>query len=157
MHSNQNQPCSLLRLQSVFIAALFVGLFSSLSGCSTLSGLNDSSQNPIAASSAGTYQVEFSGGFAKSSVYQGTLDEPHTVQTALERSGAIKKFRDMDITVLRIVEETGRGLKMPIRYDAGKKSVSPEQDYALFPNDRILVESVSNSMLDKMVDSVGGK
>ena len=158
MNSNQPHPRNLAPTQRILVAALFVGLFSCLSGCSTLSILNDSSQTPIAAPSAGTYQVKLmGGGFSKDSVYQGTLDGPLTVQTALERSGAIKKFRNMEITVLRVVEETGRGLKMSITYKPAKKSVSPEQDYAIFPNDRILVKEVSNSMLDKMVDSVGGK
>jgi hypothetical protein len=157
MYSIQIHPRKLKSIQSVFVIALLIGPLGCLSGCSTLSNLNGPSQTPIAAPSAGTYQVELSGGFSKESVYKGTLDGPITVQTALERSGAIKKFRDMDVTILRVVEESGRGLRMPIEYLPGKKWVSPENDYAILPNDRILVESVSNNLIDIVVDSVTGK
>ncbi len=107
--------------------------------------------------SVGKYRVEMSGGFGGGSVYDGTLDGPHTVQTALERSGAIKKYRNMNVTIWRVIEETGQPLKMATRYEPRKKAITPDQDYALMPGDRIVVEMASNSFIDKMVDSASGK
>ena len=95
-----------------------------------------------------------SGGFSRSTTYQGELDGPVTVQTALQRSGAIEKFRSMDIMVYRVVEDSGRGLKMPVVYTPRKKSVLPEQDYALHPGDRVVIQSRTNNALDKLVDSL---
>lgn len=105
--------------------------------------------------SRGLYQVEMSGGFSKGSVFQGQIDGPITVQTALERSGATEKYRSMDIMVYRVVKESGQGLKLPVEFDRQKKSVAPEHDYAIHPNDRIIVRSSSTNPLDKLVDSFG--
>ena len=102
------------------------------------------------------YQVEMSGSFKKASVFQGEIDGPITVQTALERSGAISKFRGMDIMIYRVVKETNRGLKLPVDYQYSEKAVVSHQDYALHPNDRIVVTSMSNNALDKFVDALTG-
>ncbi len=107
--------------------------------------------------SAGKYVVELRAMMQKPVVYEGELDGPVTVQTALDRSGATKKFRNMEITILRVVAETGRGLKMPVKYSPAKKMVTPEQDYAILPNDRIVVEPSANNTLAKMVNSLGIK
>ncbi len=60
----------------------------------------------------------------------------------------------MEIMVYRVVTETGRGLKMPVLFDRRKKMVAPEQDYAIHPNDRIVVQASTNTALDKLVDSL---
>ncbi len=78
---------------------------------------------PVAAENAAardTYRVEMSGAF-KSEALTFPLDGNTTVQTALEQSGAIKRFRHMDVMVYRIVEETGRPLKMFVDYVPRKK------------------------------------
>ena len=94
------------------------------------------------------------GNFSKESISRGVIDGPITVQTVLERSGAIEKFRNMEITIMRVVKESGHGLRLPVDYQGGKKAVRPEQDYAIHPNDRILIESRSNNAIDKIVESL---
>ena len=96
------------------------------------------------------------GSFKKASVFQGEIDGPITVQTALERSGAISKFRGMDIMIYRVVQETNRGLKLPVDYQYRERAVVSHQDYALHPNDRIVVTPTSNNALDKFVDTLTG-
>jgi hypothetical protein len=134
--------------------ALCLGLFVALSGCSTF----NHSMNPVLpveekAPSQGIYQVEMTGAFNKKAVFQGEIDGPLTVQSALERSGALDRFRNMDIEVYRVVKESNRGLKLNVSYDGRSKTVTPDYDYALHPNDRIVVTSKTNSALDKLVDS----
>ena len=143
-------------VSSTAALVLFAGLFVCLSGCSALNTFNKSDvlSAENSAPSKGIYQVEMSGSFHKSTVFQGEIDGPITVQTALERSGAIDKFRGMDILIYRVVQETGQGLKMPVEYKYSQKKVRPEQDYAIHPNDRIVVSSRSNNALDKLVDSI---
>ena len=143
---------------SVLLIVVCVGLAIGFCGCSSISTFGNKSVPVDEQSQASreTYRVEMSGGLHKSSVYDGTLDGPITVQTALERSGAVRKYRNMEVSILRVVEDTGRGLKMSIEYQPGKNSVKPEQDYAIFPNDRIIVEASSNSTFTKLVDQFGG-
>ena len=142
------------RITFIFLCGLL--LIAGQTGCSTLSSLSDVSVPPVAGAPTETYRVEMGGGFYKSNTYTGTIDGPITVQTALERAGAIDKFRNMEIMILRIVSENGRGLKMPIRYTPRKKSVSPEQDYAILPGDRIIIKPMTHTPLDKVIDSLGG-
>lgn len=127
------------------------------SGCSTFS-LTQAQALPAGAAQAqkaqGVYEVHMKGGFSKETVSRGVIDGPITVQTVLERSGAIEKFRNMDITIMRVVKESGQGLKLPVDFQGGKDAVKPEQDYAIHPNDRIVIVSKSNSAIDKIVDSL---
>ena len=154
MVSNSNN-----RLHSATAWLFAVSLAIIFSGCSTLNSSYDQAV-PIedgAVNSAGVYRVEIGGGnFQKGSVYTGSLAKPVTVQEALVLSGAIEKYRNMEITVLRVVEESGRGLKMKIDFKPKSKSVPPEQDYAIHPKDRILVKPLTGNALDKFVDSVTG-
>ena len=155
-----NPMVSSINLSSTVSASiallLSAGLLIASSGCSTLNMFSQPAVLPEEepAPSKGMYQVEMSGSFHKSTVYQGEIDGPITVQTVLERSGAIDKFRGMDILIYRVVQETGQGLKMPVEYKYSQKMVSPEQDYAIHPNDRIVVSSRSNNALDRLVDSI---
>ena len=145
---------------SMIFCLLWLGLLGwtvASSGCASLPTLGSKSVPTSNKNSVGQYRVEMSGGFGGASVYDGTLDGPHTVQTALEQSGAIKKYRNMNVTIWRVVEETGQPLKMATRYEPRKKAITPDQDYALMPGDRIVVEMTSNSLIDKMVDSASGK
>ena len=68
---------------------------------------------------------------------------PVTVQTALEESGAVGRYRNMEITMYRRVSESGRLLKLPVSYVPRSDSVKVEQDYALHPGDRIVIKPVS--------------
>jgi len=139
------------------LAGLFcLGVLTMSSGCSALNfSASQSEVTPIAREdSRGLYQVEMSGGFAKAATFQGAIDGDLTVQDALDRSGAIDRFRSMDVMVYRVVEKSGQPLKLPVVYSPRKKSVSPEQDYAIHPGDRIIVQSKSNNAIDKLVDTL---
>jgi hypothetical protein len=69
----------------------------------------------------------------------------------LVKAGLTKKFADMDITVLRSLPD-GKQIKLEIRYDRGKRQVEPSYNYALLPDDLIVVNEISRSMLDDVLD-----
>ena len=141
------------KLKSLAFLAALPLMVISLTGCQTfssgLSGLD--SQTLIAptegSASKGQYRVEITGPFAKPRAEMGTITNKTTVQTALDASGALAKFRAADITVLRKTED-GRGLKMPVQLQPSKKIVKFEQDYALHPGDRVIVTGKNIGMLD---------
>lgn len=145
------------RLSVVYRVGGLLGMILILnSGCSSFSGLNrifDRSLDQPASESQGSYQVEMGNMFGGPTIYEGQIDGPITVQTALQKSGAIHRYRKMDISVLRIVEETGRPIKMVVDYQASKKSVRPEQDYAILPGDRIIIQPQQNGMLERLTSS----
>ena len=122
-------------------------------GCASFpaAGWNNSDRMTSAQeASQGAYRVEFTNLFGRASYYDGQIDGPITVQTALERSGATKKYRNMEVAVLRVTEDTQRPLRMVVDYLPGKKMVRPEQDYAILNGDRITVSPSSNNLLDKL-------
>ena len=151
-------------IESILRVSLFcvlIGVVLASSGCSTLPLTQNQALPATAAASQtqkqapqGVYEVQLSGGFSKPTTSRGVIDGPITVQTVLERSGAIDKFRNMEITILRVVKDSGRGLKLKVDFNGSKDAVPPEQDYAIHPNDRILVESKSGGAIDRLVETV---
>jgi hypothetical protein len=127
-------------------------------GCSTLpssfssSGLiADSAQEPIASGSQPQYLVDMQMAYGGSKKFKGNVTAGTTVQSAIEASGAAKKFRGMDVVVLRKVEGDHKPLQMTCRYNPGKKRVRPETDYALQHGDRIVITPKSENQLMKML------
>ncbi len=107
----------------------------------------------VAPVDSGQYQVKMET-FGGSKMYQGTIDGPITIQTALERSGALKKYRNMEVELFRQVEGAYQPLKMPAIYDAGKKMVRPETDYGLRNGDSILVRTKSQNPFGKVMGTL---
>jgi hypothetical protein len=98
------------------------------------------------------YTVEMANMMGRATVFEGIYEENMTVQTALERSGAIRRYRNMDVSIERTVAETGMPLRMVVQYWPAKRSVSPEQDYAILPGDRVVVAPASG-----IRDALGGR
>lgn len=150
---------SLLNQVSLFGLILVVGL---ASGCSSLSlmGKNKVPTNP--ANNSDMYRVEMHFHHGDSKTFDGYLNSdspagPVTVQTALESSGAVDKYKRMEITLYRRVAETGRMLKMPVVYQPRSDSVKVEQDYALHPGDRIVIKPVARGLFSLVMDGMSDK
>lgn len=147
---------NMIRLQPNFAipCVLVVAMILGSIGCATLRPFGKS---PIPTESGSEYfTVELHQRFGQPKVTAFPLGEDTTVQSALEESGAISTYRKMDVEILRRVPETGRMLKLPVVYDTRNDHVKIEQDYALHPNDRVVVRPASNSALDKVMESLLG-
>ncbi len=112
--------------------------------------LADSGQTPIASGSQAQYLVDMQMSYGGSKKFKGNVGRGTTVQSALEASGAMKKFRSMDVVVMRNLEGTHQPLQMTCQYNPSKKTVRPETDYALQHGDRIVVTPKSENQLLKM-------
>lgn len=161
--SSQNTKSSLLSQPCCWLMPLVVPalLLAAGSGCSSLSMLNSgdimkpgTSTSPKVAQKQ-MYRVELEGSFGKSKQYVGTIDGPTTVQTALEQSGAIKKFRTMEVAVFRKIEGQYQPLKMVADYSPSTRTVEPATDYALQHGDHIQVSAKSDNGLMQMLGTFG--
>jgi hypothetical protein len=89
------------------------------------------------------------------------LSEGATVQTALDFSKATRKFRRMDIYVLRTPPSAGnvpaQAQKMQVEFNRKRHRVDPEYDYALYPNDRIVVQEDPTTFFDEAIEAVAGR
>jgi hypothetical protein len=97
----------------------------------------------------------------KPQVVQMPLSEGATVQTALDHSKATKRFNRMNIHVLRRPHDqassSAQVQKMQVEFDRRRREVKIEYDYALYPNDRVVVEEDTTTFFDDMVEKVAGK
>lgn len=112
------------------------------SGCSMVP-TSKKSEMPLAgnkAEASGSYVIEVATPFAKPTVHKETLTKNQTVQNALESAGLLKRFRNMQVTVYRVVPESGHLLKMGCEFQPGKRMIKFEQDYGILPGDRIVIE-----------------
>lgn len=75
--------------------------------------------------------------------------EGMVVQDALLQTGTVEQFKRMRLQVDRKLPG-GQRHKLSANYIPGRRRVSPDTDYALFPNDRIVALEDSSSMLDDM-------
>lgn len=142
--------------------ATIISLSILATGCSTLTSTANR-EVPVAATTAatapnGTYTVEMHPHFGEPIQYKGTLTGSTTVAEALELSGSIKKFRAMEVEILRIVEHKGRsrGLRMPVTYERNSKGPTPEQNYALLDGDRVVVKPQGGIGVTKLISAAIG-
>ena len=136
------------------VSILFLG--SLTSGCATLTSLNRAElPTPNPSASQGSFTVSMETDFGGAKTYTGSIDDSMTISRALEISGAAKKYRVPEITILRRVEESGRGLRMDVDYDTKNKRIKPEQNYAIHPGDRIVVRAKKTSPLGSIGKHLG--
>ena len=114
-------------------------------GCATIA---PRSAEPV--NTGPSYIVEIEPSFGAKKVFRGQLEEGMTIDSALEASGAKKKLANMEIDLYRMERKLGRPMKMAVNYLPGQKHVSYDQDYALYPGDRIIARSKSSFPLAEL-------
>jgi hypothetical protein len=107
---------------------------------------------------APTYKVIFANGMGgEPTIFTGKLTGPVTVQQALEESGAIDKYKGMQVDLAREVPDKATVLKLPILFDPDTRSVLEEQNYAIHPGDEILVRKDNPGALDAVFRTLGAE
>lgn len=76
------------------------------------------------------------------------------VQEALDEVGATKRFRRMNVRVMRL--NRGQRQKLEVKYDHSHGSVKPEYDYVLHPGDHLVVVEDATTAFDDMLGSITG-
>jgi len=80
-------------------------------------------------------------------------EEAMTVQEALVKAGVVRQFRRMDIELHRQLLGGGTH-KIDVEFDAKSRSVPDKFDYALHPNDRLVVLQDTSTAVDDMLGSI---
>jgi hypothetical protein len=96
------------------------------------------------------YFVEIRPESGKAKSVEKPLTEPIHVQTAIEQTGAAKKFARAEIALFRPLP-SGGWHKMTLEYDRESHSIPPEYDYAVLPGDRIVVVEDSTTVIDDVM------
>jgi hypothetical protein len=163
-------PTSRLLRRAAWFLALLVGA-AAHTGCTTLSAnLSDLGIGPRP-SQAGSTPYDPSLFSQPSSTNQPTivmevipatgspkraqlpLEGPLTIQEALMKAGVTREFRRMNIVLHRMLPG-GVSHKLDIEYDRRTRRVTDAYDYALRPQDRLVVTQDTSTTFDDMLDSV---
>ncbi|GEM_PF-1616638 len=102
----------------------------------------------LEASEAKFYTVEIHNGWGKPKTVKQSFVRPIPLQKALEEAGAINRFGSIDVTVVRVVSETGKLLRMKADFDPNKDTIVTHHNYDVLPNDHIIVKTNNDSPLD---------
>lgn len=102
----------------------------------------------------GTYEVLMKSRFGKGGKSTQTLEGTVLLQDVLEASGAVKKYRAMEITIYRPVKGSAVPLQMQCKYDSGKDSVSQAENYEIYAGDQVLIEEVSGLKIGKLINDL---
>ena len=143
-----------------------IALFAAIVGCQSVNtelgmlfGDVPASQPPTAASSTKSdgpkFQLEIRESGKQPQLTQLPLPDVLYVQQLLEQSGAARRFRRMKIEIYRQLPGGG-GHRLDVAYDRATHRVPPGADYAIHPNDRIVVTEDTSTIVDDMIESIGG-
>ncbi|HUE72494.1 MAG TPA: hypothetical protein VMP01_16540 [Pirellulaceae bacterium] len=140
--------------------AAALALAASSAGCTTLGmkglgGMLGEDDQPAAIDPSSSYQVVFVPTDGKPQQLQRTLSGSVHVQEALDQVGAAKKFRRIEVELVRPLPNGGHH-RILCEYDVATKQVTPEFDYALLPGDRLIVKEDPSNMFDDMLSSALG-
>ncbi len=124
-------------------------------GCSSLRSHADLMVNP-ALGATGQPQamvvVELRDGEDRREYLRAPWTESMVVQDALKGSGATGRFRRMNIVLVRTTAQ-GAPLRLPVKYDVGKRRVVETNNYAMHAGDWLEVTEDTSTMFDRMIDS----
>ena len=146
-------------ISSTVFASLGLSLFLLSSGCTLYNPTKTSmgEQAIPVSKTANQYAVHMKDWRGDAKVYRGVFEESITVDDALVAAGAKRKYRSMEIDVMRRDPKSGRMIKLAADYDTRKKRIKFEQDYAVHPGDQIVVRPKSGGAMEKLVHSVFGR
>lgn len=151
--------CSRLGFFSIGLCLMLSGM-----GCSTLS-ISDAlpmlggdrtelSESPEQRATC-TVEMRLSAGRTKS--VEVPLTAESRVQDVLDASQATKKFRNLEVFIMRRTNHASQPvLRMDCNFDRKKRQISWESDYAVIHGDRIIVREDRSDPFQKIVTSVLG-
>jgi hypothetical protein len=142
------------RLTVLSLAAILSGLL----GCSAFKEKVTPKLNaevtagpPAPSASAAKFVVEIRPEKGKPQAIERALTEQTHVQTVLEQSGALKKFKRATVEVYRPLP-SGGWHKMNLEFDKDHRQVPPEYDYAVLSGDRIIVTEDTTTAWDDVME-----
>jgi hypothetical protein len=153
--------CRLAAPRRLWIMLSVAAAVLSWAGCATIEGTGgglskvtgDAAANPQQpVPPTGAYTIELRSSLGKPQIRQMPLTGPTLIQQALEQSGAAKRFRRMNIVLLRAAGEERH--KLDVKFDRKRGTVNPLYDYAILPGDHLVVTEDNSTPVDDMLGSL---
>jgi hypothetical protein len=113
-------------------------------------------QAEAAAADAPKFYIELRESGNKPQLAKLPLPDVLYIQQALDQSGATRQFRRMKVELYRQLPGGG-GHMLPVEFDHANRRVPPGKDYAIHPNDRLVITEDTSTVLDDMLGNLGVK
>jgi hypothetical protein len=108
-------------------------------------------ETPATAIDAPTYTVEVHSNWTNPTTQRETFTGRVPLQKVVEKSGAHRRHRNLDITVVRVAKESGQILRLNAKFDPQSRSVEPQYDYDILANDHVIIKPNTSSPLDDVI------
>jgi hypothetical protein len=111
-------------------------------------------QPPTMPAALGMATVEIRAAGKSPDIKSLPLDGGTSISTTIDRLGVTKRFRRMDVQLIRAVGDQRQKLDVP--YDRRLNTVKSLYDYALHPGDHLIITEDPRTIVDDMLESVAG-
>lgn len=95
--------------------------------------------------------VELRAGNDEREYLRAPLKDSMLVQDALKGSGAVHRFRRMDVVLVRQLPDGGK-LRLPVEFNSTTRRVADENNYALHGGDWLEVTEDISTTFDRMIE-----
>lgn len=102
-----------------------------------------------------TFQVEIREDGRQPQLTSLPLPDSMYVQQVLDQSGALRRFRRVRVEIYRQLPEGG-GHRLDVVFDKTTHRIPPSSDYSIHPDDRVVITEDRSTILDDMLESIGG-
>lgn len=98
-----------------------------------------------------SYSVELHSNWSNPSSSKKSFSGPVPLQKVVDDTGVAKRYRNLDISVVRVSKDTGQIVRMKAKYDAQRRKIEPQCDYDVLANDHVIIKPDNSSPLDEVV------
>jgi hypothetical protein len=143
-------PASVSRRASVCCLLALLSL-NWATGCSLLAPRPQAELSPDT-----SYTIEVRARGCKPQETQVAIQGDETVQKAIEHVGANRRFKGLEVALVRVTQLTGKEEILKVPYSRRTRNIDILHDYAVLPGDRVMIVEDNTTVVDEMLDSMPG-
>jgi hypothetical protein len=154
-HERSPRMVTRTRTRNGFLSILAILTVAATMGCGTLHVGRDlalDQQMSEPSDPRAMVVVELRDGKNGREYLRAPLTDSMLVQDALKGSGAMNRFRRMNIVLVRETPD-GKKIRLPVKYDVARRQVVDTNNYAMYAGDWLEVTEDTSNMLDRMLQS----
>ena len=115
------------------------------------------SEEEISSPEQPSVKVSIKGQLTRTKTLDLPMEQGMTLQNVLTETKVTRRFRDMDINVMRVTPHSN-GVAVPLQaeYDSVRNRVGVLHDMTLYPGDHVMIVEVTKSPLEEALGGVLG-
>jgi hypothetical protein len=136
--------CGMITLTMILVGSGCQSVFKSPGSASVPPGPGNSPDSQ-------SYSVEVHSNWSNPTTTRESFAGPVPLQKIVEKSGSARRYRGLEVTVVRVSKDTGQLVRMKAKYDPQRRAIEPQYDYDILANDHVIIKPDNSSPLDDIV------